>query len=69
MGETALAVWWGVGFSVLVVWGLLRLLTGWAGHVRGVDWIGLNGSEELFRLLSEQIEKSYRQLSVAEGSE
>ena len=61
--------WWAVGFSVLVAWVLLRLLTGWASSFWGVDWIGLNGSEETFRLLSEQIEKSYRQLSVAEGSE
>ncbi len=69
MGELTVAVWWGVGLSLLVVWGLLRLLTGWANRIRGVDWIGLNGSEEVFRLLSEQIERSYRQLSVAEGSE
>jgi len=69
MGDVTSAVWWGVGFSVLVAWALLRLLTGWASSFRGVDWIGLNGSEETFRLLSEQIEKSYRHLSVAEGSE
>ena len=52
--------------SLVVVVGSLLLL----GFIRGarggrsVDWVGLNGSEELFRLLSEQIEKSYQQLSV-----
>ena len=70
MGELTFAVWWwGVGVSVFVAWGLLRLLSGRANWIRGVDWIGLNGSEEIFRLLSEQIERSWRGLSVAEGSE
>jgi hypothetical protein len=36
--------------------------------IHAVSWAGLSGSEQLFVLLSEQVEKSYQGLSSAETS-
>jgi hypothetical protein len=53
--------------AAAVAW-LVRFLARGARGIRAVSWVGLTGSEQLFVLLSEQVEKSYQQLSSAEGS-
>jgi len=55
----------GVAIGVgLLVRSLIRVVHG----IHSVSWVGLSGSEQLFVLLSEQVEKSYQGLSSAETS-
>lgn len=56
-----------IAAAAAVAW-LVRFLARGARGIRAVSWVGLTGSEQLFVLLSEQVEKSYEQLSSAEGS-
>jgi len=62
-------VWLALATLFVVGEGLLRAVMRWALWIRVVNWVGLSGSEELFCLLSRQVEESYQGLSAGESSD